>query len=378
MAKIKRLILGLIPNQKCNLKCEYCYISQLEAWDEPEKMHYSVEHIAKCMSVKRLGGVCLINLTGNGETLLNPEVVDIAKALLREGHFVEIVTNLTATKRIKDLLDAPKEHVSRLFFKCSFHYKELKRLGLMDRFFSNVEMIKNAGASFTVELMAYDEIEKDIDDIISITKENVGAVCQATIGRNEHKDAGLLSIHTVEEFKKIWSPLNSPMMELKLEMLSKKRTEFCYAGAWSMFVNMYTGESQPCYWQPYNQNIFANPDKPIKFDPVGHSCTQPFCVNAHAHMTWGLIPELKTPTYCTMRNREIESGGSWLNEECTEFFSSKLSESNEEYSGIKKALYSIVYPFRMLTWFLGDGKNNYARVKKHATRKIRWFLKKGE
>ena len=26
MEKIKRLVLGLIPNQKCNLKCEYCYI----------------------------------------------------------------------------------------------------------------------------------------------------------------------------------------------------------------------------------------------------------------------------------------------------------------------------------------------------------------
>lgn len=372
MEKIKRLILGLIPNQKCNLKCEYCYISQLEAWDEPEKMIYSPEHIAKAFSKERLGGTCLINLTGNGETLIQNEVVDLTKLLLNEGHFVEIVTNGTLTNRIEEILDQPKEQLSRLFFKLSFHYKELNRLGIMDKFFDNVKAIHKSGASFTVELMAYDGIEGDIQDIINVCLEEAGAICQATIGRNQHKDAGLLSSHTKEEYTEIWKPLESPMMKLKLEMLDVKRKEFCYAGAWSLFVNLYTGEAQPCYWQPYNQNIFKDLNKPIRFEPVGCACSQPFCINAHAHMTWGLIPELTTPTYESMRNRRMKNGEEWLTPECKEFFQTKLYESNKEYSSAKKITYTLMYPFRMIFWFFNDGKNNIDRIVKHISRKLRW------
>lgn len=375
MAKIKRLILGLIPNQKCNLKCEYCYISQLEAWDEPEKMKYSPEYIARSLSRQRLGGTSLINLTGNGETLIQPEIVDLTKLLLKDGHFVEIVTNGTMTKRINAILDQPKECLSRLFFKISFHYKELNRLGIMDSFFSNVRAIHEAGASFTLELMAYDGIENDIEKIKNICLENAGAICQATIGRNQHRNADLLSNHTKEEFEAKWNTLDSPMMKLKLEMLGIKRKEFCYAGAWSLFVNLYTGEAQPCYWQPYNQNIFSDITKPIKFEPVGHSCSQPFCINAHAHLTWGLIPELDTPTYDVMRNRKMLNGEEWLTKECKEFFKTKLSQSNEQFSSLKKNIYTVLYPARMVMWFLNDGENNFGRVKKHILRKLRWKFK---
>ena len=376
MAKIKRLILGLIPNQKCNLKCEYCYISQLEAWVEPEKMRYSPDYIARSLSPERLGGISLINLTGNGETLIQPEIVELSKLLLKEGHFVEIVTNGTMTKRIRDLLDQPKKCLSRLFLKISFHYKELNRLGIMDAFFANVNAIHDAGVSFTLELMAYDGIEDDIEDIKKVCLENVGAICQATIGRNQHKNADLLSAHKKEEFETIWSSLNSPMMKLKLEMLSVKRKEFCYAGAWSLFINLYTGEAQPCYWQPYNQNVFSDISKPIKFEPVGHSCSQPFCINAHAHLTWGLIPELDIPTYEQMRNRKMSNGDEWLSKECKEFFQTKLYQSNEQYSSLKKTLYTIAYPIRMCVWFFNNGSNNLARIKKHISRKFRWRLKK--
>lgn len=372
MDQIKRLILGLIPNQKCNLKCEYCYISQLEAWDEPEKMKFSPDYIAKCLSKERLGGTCLINLTGNGETLLQPEIADITEALLKEGHYVEIVTNGTISKRIDHILEQAEGYTSHLFFKLSFHYKELKRLGIMDAFFDNVDKIKLHGASFTLELMAYDGIENAIDDIKELCVQRAGAVCQATIGRNHHKDADLLSQHSSAEFAEIWAPLNSPMMQLKLDMLNKKRKEFCYAGAWSLFLNLYTGETQPCYWQPYNQRIFDDPQKPIKFEPVGHSCTQPFCINAHAHMTWGLIPELHTPTYDVMRNRETVDGDEWLSNDCKTFFQTKLYQSNEEYTQFQKSVYSLTYPIRMVRWFFNDGNNNIARIKKHVIRKMKW------
>lgn len=369
MAKIKRLILGIIPNQKCNFKCEYCYISQVKNWEEPEKLQYTPQYIAKCLSVERLGGVSLINLTGNGETMLQPDIVELITELLKEGHYVEVVTNGTISKRINEILKLPKDLLCRLFFKISFHYKELQRLKLLDKFFETVRAIHKAGASFTLELMANDSLENEIDDIKAICKKEIGAICHSTIGRNDtRKDKDLLSKHSKEEFGRIWETLESEMTSFKLDVLNVKRKEFCYAGAWSLFVNLYTGEAQPCYWQPYNQNIFKNPDKPIKFVPVGHTCTQPYCINAHAHLTWGLIPELKTPEYAKMRNRTCKNGEKWLTKECEEFFSTKLYESNEEFSKFKKIMYTISYPFRFIAWFFRDFKKNIRRVKKYLSR----------
>lgn len=369
MDKIKRLVLCMIPNQKCNLKCEYCYISQVKAWDEPEKLKFSPQHIAKCLSKERLGGTSLINLTGNGETMLQPDIVELIDELLKEGHYVEVVTNGTITKRINEVLELPKDLLCRLFFKISFHYKELKRLGILDNFFANVNAIHSAGASFTLELMAYDELEDEIEEIKKICLEKVGAVCHATIGRNDaRKDKDLLSKHSKEEFGDVWSALDSDMTQFKLDVINKKRKEFCYAGSWSIFVNLYTGESQPCYWQPYNQNIFTNPDKPIKFCPVGHTCTQPYCTNAHAHLTWGVIPELKTPHYADMRNRTCVNGEEWLTPECKSFFSSKFIESNKEYSSAQKLIHKITYPFKLIKWFFRDWKNNFRRLKNYMKR----------
>ena len=72
---------------------------------------------------------------------------------------------LLRTKNINQVLELPKEELGRLFFKISFHYKELVRINQLDRFFENVKNIHNAGASFTLELMAYDGIESEIENI---------------------------------------------------------------------------------------------------------------------------------------------------------------------------------------------------------------------
>ena len=139
-----------------------------------------------------------------------------------------------------------------------------------------------------------------------------------------------------------------------------------------MFVNLYTGEAQPCYQQPFNQNIFEDLSRPIRFDPVGHFCSQPYCINSHAHLTWGLIPGLDTPTYDQMRNRKMVNGEEWLSDDCKQFFKTRLYESNVEFSPFRRALYTITYPARMIVWYCADGKTNMARVRKYIKRKIRW------
>lgn len=135
MSKPKRMILCDFPNNRCNLKCEYCYITQIPDWGRiQEKGKYSVEHIAKCLSAERLGGPCLINMTGTGETMLEKDIVKLCQLLLEQGHYIEFVTNLTMTKVVEQFLKLPASLQKHMEFKISFHYNELKRLHLLDNF----------------------------------------------------------------------------------------------------------------------------------------------------------------------------------------------------------------------------------------------------
>lgn len=130
--KIKRFIEIHIPVTACNLRCHYCYITQLNLWKNKQaQFNYSVDTIRKALSVKRLGGKCMMNLCGGGETLIPEETLQIAKAFLEEGHYVTIVTNGTISKRFDELASFPKELLERLFFKFSFQFLELKRTKMM-------------------------------------------------------------------------------------------------------------------------------------------------------------------------------------------------------------------------------------------------------
>ena len=90
-----------------------------------------------------------------------------------------------------------------------------------------------------------------------------------------------------DEYVNTWSVLKSDMFKLKMDLFGKKRKEFCYAGAWSLLVDLSSGEASQCYGRMNTQNIFKNLNKPIQFRPVGYSCMQPFCFNGHAHILLG-------------------------------------------------------------------------------------------
>ena len=363
--KPKKMIMCLIPNNKCDLKCSYCYISQLPEWMRTgDKFTYDVNHIAKCLSKERLGGECLINLTGEGETMLQKDIVELCRLLLEQGHYIELVTNLTITKVLDDFLKLPSNLLEQLEFKISFHYKELKRVNLMDRFFDNVQKVQKSPISFTLELMPYDELIDDIDNIIDICKEQVGAKCQVTVGRADYLPSRtLLTEQSKEEYVKTWSKFESPMFDLKMKLLDVKRKEFCYAGAWTLYVNLYTGEAAPCYAQPYRQNIFKNPEKPIKFVPVGCHCALPYCINGHAHISMGVIPELDAPSYAVIRNRKRDDGTEWFSKKCKEFFDTKLYETNKEFYKSKKLYYNVTWYFRGIVFVIGHPKKVLRKIR---------------
>ena len=251
-----------------------------------------------------------------------------------------VVTNGTMTKKFEIISTWPKEFLERLFFKFSFHFLEFKRLNLFDVFFNNVNLMKASGASFTVELTPSDELIPYIDEIKSMSLEKLGAYPHATIAR-DNRTAGIdvLSNYNLEEYVKIWSVFQSDLLNFKSTIFQKKRQEFCYAGDWSLFVDLGSGNITPCNCYKHMGNIY-DMTKPINFQAINR-CILPHCYNGHAWLTFGNIPGMKTPTYAELRNRTCSDGTEWLQPRMKAFFSTKLKDSNKKYSIIEKSSFTI-------------------------------------
>ena len=349
MDELKRFIDCYIPTETCNLRCHYCYITQKRKFNNKiASFDKSPKVIRAALSQKRLGGTCLLNLCAGGETLLSDEVLPVVKELLLEGHYVMIVTNGTVTKRFEEVSQWPSELLSRLFFKFSFHYLEMIRLNLMDKFFTNVNLVRQAGASFTIEVTPSDELIPHIEDLKSICQKYVGALPHITIARDDKTNGiDILSKYSFEEYKNIWGTFESKLFDFKSQIFYKHRSEFCYAGDWSLYLNLNSGRLTQCYCGEYLCNIYDDIEKPINFKPVGYRCTLPHCYNGHAFLALGDIPEINSViTYADERNRVCTDGSEWLGTDMKNFMNQKLYNNNDEYSLLKKKLINLSYQLR--------------------------------
>ena len=345
MEKIKRFINCSVPVNTCTLRCHYCYITQTGKFSEKlPVLKYTAEHIGKALSRERMGGICHINMCGGGETLLPPELPAIIRVLLEEGHYIMVITNGTVSKRFDEIVTFPKELLSHLCFKFSFHYLELKKRKLMDKFFDNIRKVKNAGCSFSLVFTSSDELIPYIYEMKEVCLQEVGALCHVTVARDESKTGfPILTNYSRKEYHSIWNTFQSPMFDFKLSVFGEKRKEFCYAGDWSFYLNLGTGDVRPCYNYYISQNIFEDLNRPVKFVAVGKHCREAHCFNAHALMTLGVIPELNTPPYSVIRNRKCMNGDEWLTPEMNEFISHKLVEANRVYSFWEKQFSTFMY-----------------------------------
>ena len=357
MDKLKRFIDCYIPTETCNLKCHYCYIAQLRKFNNKlAEFTHPINDYRRAFSQERLGGCCLINLCAGGETLLAHDVIELAQVILEQGHYLMIVTNGTLTKRFEELANFTPDLKRRLFFKFSFHYLEFKRLNKLNDFVSNVNLVKEAGCSFTIEVTPSDELIPYIEELKSFCIENFGALCHVTIARDDRKNGiDHLSDLSFDEYKKVWGQFESPLFNYKAELFYKKRNEFCYAGAWSVYVNIMTGDITQCYCSDYIGNIFDF-DNPIKFRPVGKACSIAHCYNGHAFLALGDIPGLDTEFYDNERNRCCVDGSEWLQQEMKSFMHQHLKDNNEEWSDIKQNCYML--------------KRSLSKIKKNVKRKI--------
>lgn len=337
---MKKILLFKIPMSICNFRCHYCYIAQrpIHFQGIQPKFRYSPEEVVKALSMERLGGECFMNFCAEGETLLTQNLDMYVKALVKEGHYAEVVTNLTVSNVLDKYLSWNKELLKRLEFKCSFHYLELKKKGWLDRFAENVHKIWEAGASANIELAPSDELIPYIDEVKAYSLKNFGALPHLTILRDDRTNGiEYLTKMTEQEYDNTWKQFGSSFWEFKKTLFGQKQTGYCYAGAWSAYIDLTTGEATGCYGCVHLGNVFKYPDRPFPSKAVG-KCPIAHCYNGHAMLSMGLIPHLNNVRYGSIRDREKNDGGTWLQPELCDFFNEKLEDSNVEDSVLEKSL----------------------------------------
>lgn len=339
MGGITRFIECLIPVTACNLTCEYCYIIQEERrTNQLPKMRYSPERIGIALSKERLGGACYFSICGAGETLLPSETIPIVEELLKQGHYVNVTTNGTISKRFDEISNLSLDLLKHLHFAFSLHYLELKEKDMLDVFARNVTLMKKVGCSFLVQVNLYDGYIPYIDEINEFCIEKFGAKPHLAATRMEKNNE--IKLHTAlseDEYREMGKKMESSLFDFTMENFNVKRKEFCYAGDWSFILDLDTGIMRKCYNIPFGVNIFEEPQKPIKFEAVGKGCNKSFCVNASHFMSLGIIPTINTPSYAELRNR----GAGWYTEEMRDVLSKKLGDEHKEYSIYRKSVVAL-------------------------------------
>ncbi len=351
MERIEKFIGVHFKVGACNLRCSYCYLSKHK--NNIKDIPYSLEVMRKAFSKKRLGGICFINICSDGETLMHPMMPEIIKMFLAEGHYVMILTNATLTKRLKECIES-NPYADRLFFKVSFHYEELKRLGTLDVFFNNLEMIKESPCSYTVEYITCDETLEDVEQFKKLCMDKMGALPQINIPRDERAcNLRAISKGTWDKYILDWEKcgFKSEFFDFRKQLFGKKYKGFCHAGYRSIWVDMENGFSYQCYHLPPLQNFMGEIDKPIKWLAVGNNCPEAHCYVAHSHITLGAVdyPSYVNyrPTYDVIRNRKCLDGTEWVKPTYKAAFQAGVNK-DEAFSGTKKKIINRLN--RLLRW----------------------------
>ena len=336
---VKRLLNCVFTESICQLRCHYCYVGQTQAHVARSTPNsHSVAEMRNALSYERLGGRCHMNMCAVGETLLVPEVLALARAFIEEGHLVTLVTNALARREIEEICNWERDYKDNTFIKVSYHYLQLRDKGLKNLFWQNVHLLEASGISYTVELTVNDNSVPLIDEILQECSEELGVPCHVIESRRQDGiDWPRLTQLQVSEHQSAWGRFNSSLFVFQQTIWGQKRREFCYAGDWIASVNMKTGELVPCFGGGHLlDNIYEHPDRPINFQAIGHACPWGHCYAGYVLLSFGAIPEIDTPTYASLRDRESTAGKHWLQAPIRKSFSGKLHKMNHLYSSSRQ------------------------------------------
>lgn len=315
-----------VPAYGCNLNCSYCYLDRnQERKIQFPKLNHSIKYIRNKLQKRNIGGSALIGICASGETLLADGIVELCVELLKEGHYIIIVTNATYSEGISKLIEAAGDYASHLMFKASFHYMELKKRNLLSKFADNITAIDQSKASFSIELMPHDELVEYIPAIMEYSYEFFGALPQLTIGRDEKNECKLLTKMSIEEYRKTWEVFKSEMFDLKMKYYMMHGTN-CNAGRDSFFLEIDSGFMRRCLFAD-NLGNFYDDNTSLDFERVGDNCPLKYCYNCHAYVTIGVLPDYPSPSLAIIRDRERLDGRHWLKKDMRRFLDIKLYET---------------------------------------------------
>lgn len=324
---LKYFISISVPVSICQLKCSYCYIGQHGGFVQEDISLPSAKFIRCALSRKRIGGTALINFCGVGETLLCEELFDIVHELLLEGHYISIITNALLKEKIQRFAELPLELREKIFFKCSFHYLQLKEKNLLTIFADNVDMIRNAGMSMTVELVPEDKLVPLIEEIKKFAMKRFGALPHVTVARNENdENMPIISNYCEEEYWNIWRCFGSAMFEEKMRQ-RVKRSEYCLAGKNSFLISLESGEAYPCPYMEKIGNVYDYIAEKIDFKAVGCNCTRPYCINNHAYIALGMLKDVNECSYLEIRDRIDDTGEHWVKNKVAKIYSQRICDN---------------------------------------------------
>lgn len=317
----------------CNLRCHYCYVGQVLTDTERariENMKYTPEDLEKALDKRRMGGICVVTFSTSGETLLTPIAIKYLKAILNAGHFLHISTNLTITKHIDELLALPEEVRSRLFFKASLQYLELKRLNLLDVYADNCRKIWATGGTCALEIVPNDELIPYIPEVKEWCLKNFGALPHLSMPRDETVPGIVLeSKFSLKEFARIWEDFYSEEFRFKVKMWERPVTDFCYAGKFSCFVNVNTGHMTTCPRSKHIGDFFDGAKLTTK---AAAKCPQKHCFVCHNWCGFGSCPGVDETNYLLQRDRVMPNGQHWVSERCRNAFRQRVCDNNLLYS----------------------------------------------
>lgn len=349
MSGIYRFINTNIPTVGCNLRCEYCYIRQhgeekYLTVDKSRKLFkYSVPHMLKALSRERMGGVCMFNISGTGETLLNPDIFDIVYGLISQGHYVALISNCTVTDTIERFGSMPEEFRCRLFFKASFHYRELKKRKLLQTYARNIQFMKSHQIAFSVEIVSNDYVLDELEELKAFCIQSFGALPHVLAGRNEGEKNKFPKYETKlpeDDFKRVWSGFDSDLFRYQdTDYLLNHNAEFCYAGVYTGSLDLGTGNFSPCPGSRNITNFFEDIGNPVQFVPAAE-CPFPYCYcGFFLQVLAGVTREEYHPDvrFYQFRDRICPDGSTWLTPSIREVFSHRCAEYHKDYPAEKKA-----------------------------------------
>lgn len=354
MDQYNKFIEITVPGTACNLKCDYCYISQLNnvSLKDVAKFQHTPGHIGHALRKDRIGGTAYINICGSGETLIPKEIPAIINEFLKQGHYVNVYTNGVLTNRLEEILQlASPQDRARLSISFSFHYLELVRLNLLDRFFSNFNKMKQAGCSVIVNMVLADSYLPHIDTIMELSLKNLGALPQVSFPKKNSRGKNWLPL--CADLQKTYSAgtaFDSPYMQFTKKYYNYSRKRFCYAGAWSFYLDLASGWISKCYGHRHFQNIYDDTDKPIRYSAVGNFCLSKQC-GGGLFLPQGIVPSLKCPSYPSIKDRPEAN---WYTPRYKQFLSQQLTKANRQYSAAEKIAANIKQ-LSSGTWTLTTG-----------------------